>query len=521
MDPTDGRISFTLYESDAEATETNPSGCEPDGTDDDNNRDDDDGIQVTIGPITWGHLPKTATPETDGERLIDVQLESELNRLVAVTMRPGNLSRCIAAECGNTPLLIPHQMAISARMASALWGFARSYEAATLQYGDCFMQQIGLGSWYADGYPVAGTTVAVFGSKYQRSSFLSAGPAGSTGPVVNSVYRHVDFAVIILRNGAIVDHAIHKRYSNVSACLARHCPDRVYYNARLGDSLDLFMRYEYQPFYTALAGRLCPLVLPHYPDCPVTVSLCKTFDFMCAFCQCLRNIHSLARQPLRRQPPPYQHYQKPTVGNQPSPQNHLNRPRQPVQSQQPQRRPPPKRTSPTAMAEGEETIRRRPPTMAAHPRDRSPYRAPPASPLRRSDPPPREKILSGRRSVRSVRATRTGHQRQSAVTGRTGRSRRSPSVDGGIAWGRTRHRPHPDSGRIGRTVRSRTSSTSSSSGSDRVDQTDRRPRIASVIVVPPATEPITGLPHRRRRRNRRRGGRRRSSLLRGKLRRTR
>lgn len=168
MDPTDGRISFTLYESDVETIENDLPERSPDGTDGDNSHDDndDDGIQVTIGPITVSTI---ATPDTDGDRLIDVQLESELSRLVAVTMRPGNLSHCIAAECGNTPLLIPHQMAISARMASALWGFARSYEATTLQYGDCFMQQIGLGSWYADGYPVAGTTVAVFGSKYQRT----------------------------------------------------------------------------------------------------------------------------------------------------------------------------------------------------------------------------------------------------------------------------------------------------------------------------------------------------------------
>lgn len=105
------------------------------------------------------------------------------------------------------------------------------------------------------------------------------------------LYRYYDFTLLIVRNGEVLNYAIHGHHSNFASLINEYQPRQVFCNAIAGDSLDTFLRYEYQPFYSALSGRLRLLKLNLIPLCNY-ISFCSRRDSFCSFCQALRYLNT-------------------------------------------------------------------------------------------------------------------------------------------------------------------------------------------------------------------------------------
>lgn len=105
------------------------------------------------------------------------------------------------------------------------------------------------------------------------------------------LYRYYDFTLLIVRNGEVLNYAIHGHHSNFASLINEYQPRQVFCNAIAGDSLDTFLRYEYQPFYSALSGRLRLLKLNLIPLCNY-ISFCYRRDSFCSFCQALRYLNT-------------------------------------------------------------------------------------------------------------------------------------------------------------------------------------------------------------------------------------
>lgn len=105
------------------------------------------------------------------------------------------------------------------------------------------------------------------------------------------LYRYYDFTLLIVRNGEVLNYAIHGHHSNFTSLINEYQPRQVFCNAAAGDSLDTFLRYEYQPFYSALSGRLRLLKLNLIPLWNY-ISFCSRRDSFCSFCQALRYLNT-------------------------------------------------------------------------------------------------------------------------------------------------------------------------------------------------------------------------------------
>lgn len=273
--------------------------------------DSDDGVRITIGPVRGpiagsaaatdelARLDRLALDGFQADATAAAELEREVTELVRQSLQP-TTTRIVVAHSRGQLLLVPEHTPISVRLATVAWGATRPYEQSTLPHQAVLQQTIAAahcvnGATYADGFPRASEpprTIAIFGARYEptmcanfavlrQPSASMAAPLPTTTTAASSasplkLCRYHDFAVVIVRNGTVVDHAVHRTTSNVAECLNQHAPERVYYNATEGDPLDVFVRYRWQPFYRALVqcGSLRPRPLSRRSAPFCSVALC-------------------------------------------------------------------------------------------------------------------------------------------------------------------------------------------------------------------------------------------------------
>jgi len=249
----------------------------------------------------------------------DIGIREELNRLVTNSIILPTL-KCITVKYNNQIILISSSTPISSRLASIFWVYPKIYVKQQMPFLNEFNKIIANSTYTPEmmtAHDKYGNEIyrsckyAVFSVKYKKN-FVTNARANDTTKAPDSgnidsniikpdgfkksntgIYHYLDFAAVIIENGKIIDYAIHGFVSNIAEMIHIHKPSRVYYNARRGDALDVFMNYQYQPFYESCYGKLTPTIINRTNDFFNPLAFCERQDIYCALCNCLRDVRGL------------------------------------------------------------------------------------------------------------------------------------------------------------------------------------------------------------------------------------
>lgn len=101
-----------------------------------------------------------------------------------------------------------------------------------------------------------------------------------------------DFSLIIIKDGVVVDAAIHGYRGYIPELINKYKPSKIYYVAREGDAFDVFMHYKYTPFYTAFRGLTHRLQNINVNTQLNTLVLCDRKQSYCSYCRALQIVYS-------------------------------------------------------------------------------------------------------------------------------------------------------------------------------------------------------------------------------------
>lgn len=303
-----------------------------DNDDDDIDVDEDDNIKVIINTTKEEQaIQRLVTPAPE-DYSSDIALQSEINNLIKKSININNRDT-VTVMCQNQTLLIQNKTEISSRLASLIWGTPMMYQKnmppsienlngfITQLQNNCSMH---CSDAYCDGTNIS-ETIGVFAATYQKCAThmssdnlqknrqCSNNNSGSSSNSSNSnnssstnnnndvlknkrynigLYRYYDFTLLILKDGKIIDYAIHGVRSNLNDLINEHNPRKIYCNVTTGDALDIFLNYEYQPFYSTMYGRmhklkLSPLEIYNF------LYFCERSNVFCSFCLALKYLCAL------------------------------------------------------------------------------------------------------------------------------------------------------------------------------------------------------------------------------------
>lgn len=239
----------------------------------------------------------------------DLELQQELKNLVLLSINP-KTSKTITVQYLNQLILIPINVAISSRLSSLFWSPPLVYEERQLPFVSEFNKIMDgaksslaeCGNKYPDGTHIS-ETIGIFGATYKKNMInvgndcvnynLKHDDVDNFKRCYTGIYRYYDFALIIVKNGQIIDYAIHGYASNINEAIYQHRPTKIFYNAVPNDAFDVFLRYPYQPFYAATFEKLQPLRMPILKDFFNILVFCERRSSFCALCNSLKYLRSL------------------------------------------------------------------------------------------------------------------------------------------------------------------------------------------------------------------------------------
>lgn len=283
-----------------------------DDNDEDNNEDDNINVIINYGRMENKKIANLSKPTYNVYNIDyshDVELQQELKNLVLLSINP-KTSKTITVQYSNQLILIPINVAISSRLSALFWAPPLIFEERKLPFVDEFNRIINgakmhlaqCGYKYPDGTSIS-ETVAIFGATYKKNIINVGNDSVSHNlkhdDVENfkrchtGIYRYYDFALIIVKDGQIIDYAIHAYASNINEAIYHYRPTKIFYNAVCNDALDVFLHYPYQPFYAATFKKLQPLRVPIIRDYFNILVFCERRSAFCALCNCLKYLRSL------------------------------------------------------------------------------------------------------------------------------------------------------------------------------------------------------------------------------------
>lgn len=277
-----------------------------DDDDDDDEDDIDDRVNVIINNDEEARLQKIINEPSLYELNLDddVELKTEINNIVQASINPPKGCKLITVSIFNQLISIPVNLSISSRLASIIWEPACCYKASVFPFMNsfnAFLLKYKNDDLYPDNIKKS-EPVAIFAARYKKnngfstnskvknykvSDVASTSTETDRGTAVNGLYYYHDFAIVIIVNGIVVDYAIHGFQSNISDIIYKYKPQRVYYNAVVGDALDSFLNYPFQPFYAAMKNLLHPVKI--YRPNDSFLAFCNRGDLFCALCNALRD----------------------------------------------------------------------------------------------------------------------------------------------------------------------------------------------------------------------------------------
>lgn len=262
-----------------------------------------DAESYEVAVVEEGAVPKNETT-TEEERLeavlisniyydVDLELLTEVKSLITMSLYP-RITKTITISLYDQLIMVPTDVIISSRLSQLIWKTPLEYKPLPLPFMSHCNAQIDLVrkickdlETYPDGVPIS-ETVMVFAATYDRPN--NGQPTRTKSA---NIYLYQDFAAVIIKNGYVIEHAIHGYASNINGMILTHKPIRIYYNASVGDSLDTFLNYRYQPFYTAMNGLLTPLRMSRSFDFCRAIVFCARHRLFCALCTTMRDTYNI------------------------------------------------------------------------------------------------------------------------------------------------------------------------------------------------------------------------------------
>lgn len=275
------------------------------GVSGENYDDEDDGIEIIISKEPY----KMATIED--EYNADLEIKNEVNALVESSIDING--PCITILFANQLILVPIKSKISDRLASILWSTEKHYTESTFPYIELYNKLLNSAYVKNGGNGNKDDEVfAYFATKYERKTLnrtmyknhqlqnnliphqqQQQQQNNEFKDCYSGLYRYTDFAIFIIKNGIIIDYAIHGYVSSINGIIEKHKPKHIYYNARLNDALDVFLKYPYQPFYTTMKDLLVPVQIHKLNnDNFNTLAFCIRQDVFCASCIGIRDLRN-------------------------------------------------------------------------------------------------------------------------------------------------------------------------------------------------------------------------------------
>lgn len=267
--------------------------------------DDDDGIQIIISKEPY----KMTTIEDECN--VDLEIKNEIDALVESSIDING--PCITILFANQLILVPVTAKISNRLASILWSLEKDYIESTFPHIELYNKLLktaytknggngnkddGLFAYLATKYERKTLNRTIHknqNSQYQQQIQQQQQQQNNNDfkDCYSGLYRYTDFAIFIIKNGIIIDYAVHGYVSSINGILEKHKPKNIYYNAKTNDALDVFLKYPYQPFYTTMKDRLVPIQIHKLNNDQFNpLAFCIRHDVFCASCIGVRDLRN-------------------------------------------------------------------------------------------------------------------------------------------------------------------------------------------------------------------------------------
>lgn len=219
----------------------------------------------------------------------DTQLTAELNSIAKISIY--NTKKSVAICVNRRIYFIPDNLAISTRLCNVAWKNPKMVCSAPIKFfnfqnfeSELESKNIG----FSDEY------VGFFGAHYWKHSNIydlttKDGRFGHKPKYIDNLHEcfiYDDFTLIIMKNGKIIDYAIHNFKNNINELIRRYNPKKVYYAGQVGQPIHTFVNYNYQPF-SEFNEKFCPIQIDRIFG---VLPYCERMNGHCSFCNCLKLI---------------------------------------------------------------------------------------------------------------------------------------------------------------------------------------------------------------------------------------
>lgn len=253
---------------------------------------DDDGVEIIVNEMN----SLAFDPNT--------QLSKEVNQLISKSVDL-NLQKVVAMFINGYGLVLvdANEVNVSSQLKNAVWSPEKPAQTQSIAYinynpvlnVECFNDLLKKRTHVLRDMR---GTFAVFGAHYQKIPIIPAKIENFKNHYTtkrnNIIYFYDEFSLLIVKDGQVVDGAIHGNFGNIRALVENYKPQRIIYKSTPGDSLDTFMKCKIQPFYDAFHGLLYPV---NCFDNFLTVSYCRRTLNFCSVCRTMQTLIGYAQRP--------------------------------------------------------------------------------------------------------------------------------------------------------------------------------------------------------------------------------
>lgn len=119
-----------------------------------------------------------------------------------------------------------------------------------------------------------------------------------------------DFSLVIVKDGIVIDAAIHGYRGHIPDLVNKYKPSKIYYVARENDPFDVFVQYKYNPFHASFNGlttRLQNMIINTQLN---TTALCDRKQSYCSYCRALQIVYSYTSDLIAEEQQQSHHHQK-------------------------------------------------------------------------------------------------------------------------------------------------------------------------------------------------------------------
>lgn len=260
-----------------------------DGQLDDSSDNDDDGIDVFIG--------------------LDLEIKNEIKQLLKnITPRLDG----VTIEVNGSLIAVPKDVAISQRLRTMVWG-AHLMRTQTKPYrflnANEFETILKQNPKFA--VPTDGKTIGFFGAIYAkpgRTTYITNSTFVDKSINHRNSYQHLnqdntnrsyhiykEFTLIIMRDGRVLDMAVHGSIGNLEVLVENYKPTEIYCLGSEQTSLWHFIQYKYQPFSSfSHLFKFLPVNFNYE-----VIQFCPFQMQFCSFCRAINTAMAFYNQRIR------------------------------------------------------------------------------------------------------------------------------------------------------------------------------------------------------------------------------